>query len=592
MQSKGTVRGNACSVYVAGNASNEVASVVSTGVIPDEPVVTQTYDADGRLVSRDINDANRPTPHVSQTPTEDLHWSYANRLLALETDYNSLVPACPPPSQPYPQTYRADGLEWTYRYSPSGLREQKRLMRAPTHDSAQCEGVFPWTYYVRSPSGSELVVYQGRQVAHVGAPVGCQGPGYGKIVNNVTQRLVYLYPVEYRSYCPHGVQLMWVRDPNTGAMTKKFVETDERGSIAGLHDAADIQTDYHPFGYPIDVNGNYDVNWTNRTGWLDRETDYESGVGNLTLSYLDVNARKYVPQHARFITPDEMWNLNILGDPYAYAMHDPVNLADPSGYKNQITTSLSGDSFDEDYGKDILRIINIRSVVIFSHSEGTSLGYLIWINSEILSSALYPSGGNGGGGSGGGGSGSGGGGGGGKSAKPEAELILTLPYKKGKSDNRVVGHIAIAIGEDVFYSTPIAGLNDIIPGERDDYVDYESSDFGTRTMTLKNVDVEKMKSRINELQEDQKLPYSLTANSCITFVAEVLRAGGMEITLGSVGEYVEPESLFFAVARSKYGSRHVDNVPKGWDWYYIARDRRFQLWNQGKLPPRVIPDVR
>ena len=318
--------------YPAGNGTNEVTSVVSNGVTPDEPVVTQTYDADGRLVSRAINDASLTAPHASEMPTEALHWSYANRLLALETDFTSLAAGCLPPIQPWPETYRQDSLEWTYRYSPSGLREQKRLMRAPTHDSADCEAVFPWTYYVRSPSGTELVVYQGRQVAHLDAPVGCQGPGYGKIVNNVTQRLVYLYPVEYRSYGPDGVQLMWVRDPNTGAMIKKFVETDDRGSIAGLHDALDSQTDYHPFGYPIDVNGNYDGNWINRTGWLDRETDYESAVGNPSLSYIDVNARKYIPRHGRFVTPDEMWGIDVARDPYSYSMHDPVNLADESGY--------------------------------------------------------------------------------------------------------------------------------------------------------------------------------------------------------------------------------------------------------------------
>ena len=251
---------------------------------------------------------------------------HTHRLLALETSFTSLTPTCFPSLSP--QTYRADKQEWTYRYSPTGLRKQKRLMRAPQHDSgALCDGIMPWTYYVRGLGGKELVVYQGRQVLRATNNPYCEGAGYG----HPTQRLVYLYPVEYRSYGPDGVNVMFVRDAN-GNMVKTFVETDMQGSIIGLHDAADRQPTYHPFGYPIDAVGAFDGAWTNRTGWLDRERDAESAYGNPTLSLMEVGARKYIPRHGRFASVDELWSVSSLEDPYAYAWHDPVNLADPSGY--------------------------------------------------------------------------------------------------------------------------------------------------------------------------------------------------------------------------------------------------------------------
>ena len=57
-----------------------------------------------------------------------------------------------------------------------------------------------------------------------------------------------------------------------------------------------------------------------------------SAPGNGPLRMLDVNARKYVPATGRFVTPDELWKRYLHSSPYAYSLHDPVNMIDPSGY--------------------------------------------------------------------------------------------------------------------------------------------------------------------------------------------------------------------------------------------------------------------
>ncbi len=68
----------------------------------------------------------------------------------------------------------------------------------------------PWTYYINDLSGNVLAVYHGRQVNR---PVitGCAAP---LTVINPLERRVYMYPVEYRSYGPDGVNVIFERDNN------------------------------------------------------------------------------------------------------------------------------------------------------------------------------------------------------------------------------------------------------------------------------------------------------------------------------------------------------------------------------------------
>ena len=345
------------------------------------PSVTMTYNADGMMTQRNIDDRLLPAP--SHAPREDLTWGYNKRLLYLTT---SAIPGITPavnwwendvpigcqvnPAEP-PETYLDGALEWAYRYSHTGLREQRRLMRAPNHDSSTCSGVMPWTYYVRGVDGRELTVYSGRQLKRATSNGQCN-------VGNGAIRQVYIYPVEHRAYGPHGVDIIWQRDAN-GVMQKYFASLDVRGSIWALHDANDNISTYHPFGYPIDVVGGYDNTFVTRTSFLDREKDVESAPGNPEHSMLDVNARKYVPSNGLFASPDELWAIDASVSSYGYAAHDPVNLIDPSGYvilpPSMSTPTLYGNS-GADMGGGGYFAEDVYMIPIFL--EDATLGYDVY----------------------------------------------------------------------------------------------------------------------------------------------------------------------------------------------------------------------
>ncbi len=197
---------------------------------------------------------------------------------------------------------------WTYRYGPNGVREQRRLMMSPLHDSAGCTGVLPWTYYVNDPSGLVLAVYHGRQMKRSQLGDGC--PTYG----------------------PDGVNVVYEREnygANAGQWVKRYLTTDYQGTVLQAHDVnGDHVQHYELFGAD---KGQV----ARRTGWLDREIDWESSPLTDLYRTVDLVNRKYDPQRGVFLTSDPLWMMSADASSYHYAYHDPMNMIDPWGLDGQ-----------------------------------------------------------------------------------------------------------------------------------------------------------------------------------------------------------------------------------------------------------------
>jgi len=204
---------------------------------------------------------------------------------------------------------------WTYRYGPGGIREQKRLMTSPQHDRMTC-GVAPWVAYVLSPGGQQLAVYHGRQVSESS----CTPAGFGQF-----ERRVHIYPVEFRSYGPDGINVIFERNAG-GVMTKRFVTTNNKGSIVSVTDNVGYEASavYDNFGTPTNA-------YTRRTGWLDRERDFETSPLSDKHKLYDLEARKYDASTGQFLSVDPLWMQFLSSSSYVYCEGDPVNGTDPSG---------------------------------------------------------------------------------------------------------------------------------------------------------------------------------------------------------------------------------------------------------------------
>jgi RHS repeat-associated protein len=275
---------------------------------PTLDYIAQNWDANGRVATRTIGS-------FLGTVTETTSFGYHDRLL-------NLVLAKPAPTEvPCPLTTLNEGNNyslndtWTYRYGPGGIREQKRLMTSPQHDRMPC-GVAPWVAYVLSPGGQQLAVYHGRQVSESS----CTPAGFGPY-----ERRVHIYPVEFRSYGPDGINVIFERNAG-GVMTKRFVTTNNQGSIVSVTDNAGYEASavYDNFGSPTNA-------YTGRTGWLDRERDFETSPLSDKHKLYDLEARKYDASTGQFLSVDPLWMHFLSSSSYVYCEGDPVNGTDPWG---------------------------------------------------------------------------------------------------------------------------------------------------------------------------------------------------------------------------------------------------------------------
>jgi len=258
--------------------------------------------------------------------TEYTRFGYHDRLINLEL----VKPA--PTEMPCAPVVLNDGNNysvndsWTYRYGPGGIREQKRLMASPQHDRMPC-GVAPWVGYVLSPGGQQLAVYHGRQVSESE----CNPASFGQY-----EHRVHIYPVEFRSYGPDGINVIFERNA-AGVMVKRYVTTNNQGSIVSVTDNAGYEASgvYDNYGAPA-------AGYTRRTGWLDRERDFETSPLSIKHKLYDLEARKYNASTGLFLSVDPLWAMFISSSSYAYCEGDAANGSDPSGLADPLTPDPPG----------------------------------------------------------------------------------------------------------------------------------------------------------------------------------------------------------------------------------------------------------
>jgi RHS repeat-associated protein len=257
------------------------------------------------------------------TVTEDLSYGYHDRLLQVVVDDQGRTGGCPT-SEQTDSSNHSDHETWAYRYGPGGLREQKRLVTDQLDDRTEC-GVAPWTHYVRSPGGDPLVVYHGRQTSE--NP--CSVTGLG-----LYDRRVHIYAHEYRVYGPDGLRVLFERNAQ-GVFIKRAVTLDAQGSIATVTDAAGYQhAEIH------DDHGERSTVPQRRTGWLDRELDYETAPGHVPHKLYDLDHRKYDAATAQFLSVDPLWSMFISSGSYVYCTGDAINNVDPWGLGEEETSPL------------------------------------------------------------------------------------------------------------------------------------------------------------------------------------------------------------------------------------------------------------
>jgi RHS repeat-associated protein len=197
--------------------------------------------------------------------------------------------------------------DWRYRYSAEGEREEKRLYfeQDSLHHAI---GHNAWVYYLLGGSQNQLAVYHGQEdtAALCAGQVGTE---------------VYFYPTEYLAYGVGGAANV-VNLPGVG---KEYHVNDYLGSLVESFNSA-TGTDfyqYDPWGKLVSATS------PERKGWIDKERDRESGLG-------DFGARKYdaTGEYPPFLSGDPWWEKYRNTSPYIYCFDNPICLSDPRGLGN------------------------------------------------------------------------------------------------------------------------------------------------------------------------------------------------------------------------------------------------------------------
>ncbi|HRP03095.1 MAG TPA: RHS repeat-associated core domain-containing protein [Candidatus Kapabacteria bacterium] len=211
-------------------------------------------------------------------------------------------------------------VEWQYRYNPFGERESKYM----TVNSLDERKLRPMEYYLLGPGNEQFAVYNGFSIA--------SGiTGYYPYENSFypinllpDSNKKYIYPTEYNVYSGEGVfssyRLAYAHTQKNyfiyNHLGSKAVEVDSAGNIIDY-------VQYSPFGEPLKKN-NYQPQWNERLGYIDKEKDRESKLG-------DHGVRKYDYEIGRFTSIDPLWEEYTGWTGYQYSMNNPVNASDGNG---------------------------------------------------------------------------------------------------------------------------------------------------------------------------------------------------------------------------------------------------------------------
>ncbi|MBS1538623.1 MAG: DUF4329 domain-containing protein [Bacteroidetes bacterium] len=207
---------------------------------------------------------------------------------------------------------------------------RKNSKRESKHNTiAPLDGILTtshlWTYYLLGGNKQQLAVYNGRETSETDA------------CSNNSHRVHY-YPMEYLTYGNGSSALMTTR-PNGN---QEYKVTDHLGSTRVVVDSTGYilsQYDYEPFGKPLAKTG-----LDSRKSYIDKEKDYESGLGNY-------GVRSYDDDLGRLTTTEPLWEKLRGWSLYQYSYNNPLRFQDGNG-------KLPGDLFTSptqaahDFGKN------------------------------------------------------------------------------------------------------------------------------------------------------------------------------------------------------------------------------------------------
>ncbi|KXK33558.1 MAG: hypothetical protein UZ06_CHB003001775 [Chlorobi bacterium OLB6] len=250
-----------------------------------------SYDPDGAMVYRKRDGVEGG---LAFQRIEEYAWNAFNLLEQFTVRTDAVAEGGGPGCEPDATTMPAD--VWRYRFNPMQEREQKR--QEITSGNVVRDGL-AWTYTLLGADTKQLATYNGIEGAFCGQPS------------------VWMWPVEYNSYGPANTRV--ILRPNG---TKEYVIADHLGSprITVNDQGAILQhTTYAPFGSVLSSAGS-----GQRTGYIGREADNETGLGNY-------GVRLYEPEYGRFMSVDVLWGEYEAWQPYQYGANQPTLMVDDNG---------------------------------------------------------------------------------------------------------------------------------------------------------------------------------------------------------------------------------------------------------------------
>ncbi len=132
----------------------------------------------------------------------------------------------------------------------------------------------------------------------------------------------FVYPTEYNVYSGEGVFTTYRLA--YGVVQKNYFIYNHLGSKAVEVDSVGNIIDYvqySPFGEPQKKN-NYQPQWNERLGYIDKEKDRESMLGDHTSTSLSASGiRKYDYEIGRFTSVDPFWEKYTGWTGYQYSLN-------------------------------------------------------------------------------------------------------------------------------------------------------------------------------------------------------------------------------------------------------------------------------
>ncbi|MFN9301868.1 MAG: RHS repeat domain-containing protein [Candidatus Kapaibacterium sp.] len=272
-----------------------------------------TYNADGSLDTRYRIDAlESGGAHSYKRTSESFDYTY-NSLIY---EYTSSASYARSGDEGCFDMNNDTYLRWRYRYSPSGEREQKRLVALPNSNSG-----YPYSlnrsYYLLGGGNRQHAIYEGRQQIFNG-PL-CPGGA------SLTGSAVVWAPSEYLMYAGGGTPLVTFL-PNGNKEYKILDHLGNTRAIVGSGGSIITEKDYEPFGKTISgVPTLMDNSISPRQGFIGKELDSESDLA-------DHGVRKYDYITGRFMAVDPLWEKYRSLNTYQYAANNPMIMIDPTGF--------------------------------------------------------------------------------------------------------------------------------------------------------------------------------------------------------------------------------------------------------------------